>query len=71
MQIKSSYKLLYFFSLILLLVSGPVTSYGSKPLRIVSVNGTLSEIISGLGLENQLVGVDVTSTYPASLEKIP
>ncbi len=42
-----------------------------KPLRIVSANGTLSEIVSGLGLENQLVGVDVTSTYPASLSKIP
>ncbi|MCF0051297.1 ABC transporter substrate-binding protein [Dyadobacter sp. LJ53] len=39
--------------------------------RIVSANGTLSEILCGLGLENQLVGVDVTSTYPASLEKIP
>lgn len=43
----------------------------AKSLRIVSANGTLSEIISGLGLEKQLVGVDVTSTYPASLDKIP
>ena len=68
---KSSYKPFSFFLLILSLVSASVTSYGSKPLRIVSVNGTLSEIISGLGLESQLVGVDVTSTYPASLEKIP
>lgn len=42
-----------------------------KPIRIVSANGTLSEIIAGLGLEKSLVGVDVTSTYPASLEKIP
>ncbi|KAA0990738.1 heme/hemin ABC transporter substrate-binding protein [Dyadobacter aurulentus] len=39
--------------------------------RIVSTNGTLSEILVGLGLEKQIVGVDVTSTYPASLEKIP
>ena len=39
--------------------------------RIVSANGTLSEILVGLGLEKQLVGVDVTSTYPASLDKIP
>ena len=45
-------------------------SYG-KALRIVSANGTLSEILVGLGLEKQLVGVDVTSTYPASLDKLP
>lgn len=43
----------------------------AKALRIVSANGTLSEILVGLGLEKQLVGVDVTSTYPASLEKLP
>jgi iron complex transport system substrate-binding protein len=43
----------------------------SAPLRIVSANGTLSEILVGLGLEKYLVGVDVTSTYPASLDKIP
>ncbi|WP_353722935.1 ABC transporter substrate-binding protein [Dyadobacter sp. 676] len=42
-----------------------------KALRIVSANGTLSEILVGLGLEKQLVGVDVTSTYPASLQKLP
>ena len=43
----------------------------AKALRIVSANGTLSEILVGLGLEKQIVGVDVTSTYPASLEKLP
>ncbi|WP_342086716.1 heme/hemin ABC transporter substrate-binding protein [Dyadobacter sp. OTU695] len=37
----------------------------------MSANGTLSEILVGLGLEKQIVGVDVTSTYPASLEKLP
>ena len=61
-----------FFPLLLLLsVFGALPGYALKPLRIVSVNGTLSEIISGLGLESQLVGVDITSTYPASLSKIP
>ncbi|ACT94743.1 heme/hemin ABC transporter substrate-binding protein [Dyadobacter fermentans] len=43
----------------------------ARALRIVSANGTLSEILVGLGLEKQIVGVDVTSTYPASLEKLP
>ena len=39
--------------------------------RIVSLNGTISEMICALGLENQLVGVDITSTYPASLKSKP
>lgn len=39
--------------------------------RLVSLSGTLSEIVVGLGLEKNLVGVDVTSTYPTTLEKLP
>jgi len=42
-----------------------------KPERIVSLNGTLSEILCELGLQAQLVGVDVTSTYPEALQKLP
>lgn len=57
--------------LTLLAVFLAASTKASKPLRIVSANGTLSEIISGLGLEKQLVGVDITSTYPASLDKVP
>ena len=45
--------------------------FAGTTMRIVSANGTLSEILVGLGLEKQIVGVDVTSTYPASLEKLP
>ena len=33
--------------------------------RIVSLNGDLTEIIFALGLGNNVVGVDVTTTYPA------
>jgi iron complex transport system substrate-binding protein len=43
----------------------------ARAVRIVSANGTLSEILVGLGLEKEIVGVDVTSTYPASLGKLP
>jgi iron complex transport system substrate-binding protein len=39
--------------------------------RIVSVDGTLSELLCALGLENQIVGVDVTSTFPETLKKLP
>lgn len=38
---------------------------------IVSLNGTTSEILVELGFEDNLVGVDVSSTYPASLQDIP
>ena len=71
MQVTSSYKAFYYSFLILLLTYFQATGNTPKALRIVSANGTLSEIISGLGLESQLVGVDVSSTYPASLEKLP
>jgi iron complex transport system substrate-binding protein len=42
-----------------------------KPERIVSLNGTVSEVLCELGLQAQLVGVDVTSTYPEALKKLP
>lgn len=40
-------------------------------LRIVSLNGTVTEVVCALGFEKSLVGVDVTSTYPASVQKLP
>ena len=36
-----------------------------KEWKIISLNGTITELIYELGLKNQLVGVDVTSTYPS------
>jgi len=46
-------------------------STSSFAQRIVSLSGTISEIVVGLGLEKNLVGVDVTSTFPTTLEKLP
>jgi len=43
----------------------------SDSTKIVSTNGTLSEILVGLGFEDNIVGVDVASTYPASLQQKP
>lgn len=37
--------------------------------RIVSLNGTISEMLCALGVEQQIAGVDITSTYPASLQQ--
>lgn len=39
--------------------------------RIVSINGTVTEILADLGLEDQIVGVDVASTYPRSILQKP
>ncbi|NSL88724.1 ABC transporter substrate-binding protein [Chitinophaga sp. Mgbs1] len=38
--------------------------------RIVSLNGAITEVLCALGFEKQIVGVDVTSTYPAAMEKV-
>lgn len=46
-------------------------SPSTDSLRIVSLNGTVSEIISELGLIDQIVGTDVASTYPESLADKP
>ena len=42
-----------------------------KPLRVVSVNGALTEIIYQLGAEHTLVGVDTTSKYPVQAQSLP
>jgi iron complex transport system substrate-binding protein len=44
---------------------------GRAQQRIVSLNGNISEMLCALGLEEQIAGVDVTSTYPASLQAKP
>lgn len=37
--------------------------------RIVSLNGAVTEILASIGVANQIVGVDVTSTYPESIKQ--
>lgn len=38
--------------------------------RIVSLNGSLTELLCAFGMENNLVGVDVTSNYPEKVNSI-
>lgn len=60
------------YSVVCLLIAATISAFAQgKPERIVSLNGTLTEIICELGLQNQIVGVDVTSTYPEAMAKIP
>jgi len=39
--------------------------------KIVSLSGSLSEILAGLGLEKNIAGTDITSNYPESMKAKP
>ncbi|MEL7532990.1 MAG: ABC transporter substrate-binding protein [Bacteroidota bacterium] len=39
--------------------------------RIISVNGALTEILCEAGLAGNLVGLDITSNYPDSIQSLP
>jgi iron complex transport system substrate-binding protein len=39
--------------------------------KIVSVSGTTTEILCALGMGKNIIGTDVTSTYPASIQALP
>jgi len=41
------------------------------PRRIVTLNGTLTEVVSALGLGDRIVGTDVTSKYPDAVNELP
>lgn len=43
----------------------------AKSERIVSVDGSVTEIIYALGEESRLVGVDTTSVYPDAVHQLP
>lgn len=43
----------------------------AAPERVISADGSLTEIVYALGEEVRLVGVDSTSRYPASATKLP
>ena len=42
-----------------------------SPVRLVTLGGAVTEIVAALGHGDEIVGVDISSTYPASLEKLP
>lgn len=58
-----------FFAVALLLVMNASAQQAAK--RIVSLNGAITEIVCALGFEKAIAGVDVTSTYPASMNQVP
>lgn len=54
---------------LLILLSLSTASYSAE--RIVSVGGSLTEIVYALGAEKLLVGSDTTSYYPPAAEALP
>ncbi|BDS09318.1 heme/hemin ABC transporter substrate-binding protein [Aureispira anguillae] len=46
------------------------TTAAPKEWRIVSLNGTITELLHTFKLQDKIVGVDVTSTYPESVKSI-
>lgn len=52
-------------------ISMRVSAQSNAARKIVSLNGTVTEILCDLGFQQQIVGVDVTSTWPAAMDKVP
>jgi len=50
---------------------GSLARANAKPLRLISIGGAVTELVYELGLQQQLVGVDSTSLYPAAAQKLP
>jgi iron complex transport system substrate-binding protein len=61
----------FLFALAAFFSGSPILSQAQSSQRIVSLNGTVTEILCELGLQNQIVGTDVTSTYPEAMAKSP
>ncbi len=51
--------------------SGLQSSEPEVPQRLVSTDGSLTEIVYALGYGSHLVGVDTTSTYPREAKELP
>lgn len=60
-------------SLLFVILAGPaiVSAEDAHPLRIVSADGALTEIVYALGEQDHLVGVDTTSGYPVEATELP
>ncbi len=50
--------------------NSPNVQMNSQEMRLITLGGTVSEITSALGCQHKIVGRDVTSNYPTSLDSI-
>lgn len=57
---------------VLLFLLAAASALAAEPAaRVVGGGGTITETIYALGAQDQLVAVDISSTYPAQAEKLP
>lgn len=57
--------------IILTLISISISVQASHPKRIISLSGSITEVLDGLGIGKQIVAVDLTSDYPAYIAALP
>jgi len=50
---------------------GALASPGTRPARLITVGGSLTEAVFALGAQAHLVGTDTTSLYPAAAQTTP
>jgi len=50
---------------------GALASLGTRPARLITVGGSLTEAVFALGAQAHLVGTDTTSLYPAAAQATP
>lgn len=64
-----------FLPLIILAVSAcqaPTSQQSSMESRkIITAGGTITEVVHELGFGDQIIATDITSTYPASMQRLP
>lgn len=58
-------------SLLFFLMMLGITAIAQPPKRIITLSGALTETVDALGSGAKIVAVDVTSTYPAYINKLP
>lgn len=72
-MIKSTIKLLSVATIFLLSACGnnEEKAVETEQEKIVSISGVTTETLCAIGLQDQIVGVDVTSTFPEAMTKLP
>ncbi len=49
----------------------PVSANAEAPVRLISTDGFVTELLFSLGADEQLIGIDVTSKLPSDYRKLP
>jgi iron complex transport system substrate-binding protein len=68
---RKSVKLVTFICIkLMLLTAVPLSAYAEQPMRVISTDAGVTELMFALGLDKQLVAVDVTSQLPPDYPKL-